>query len=99
MNVIVTQPASVFSQVKIIGQVARPQALAYREGMTVLDAVLAVGGLSQFAAGNRARIMRTTDGRQQEIKIKLAALVNDGDMKQNVALRPGDVLVVPETRF
>lgn len=99
VNVIVTQPASVFSQVKIIGQVQRPQALAYREGMTVLDAVLAVGGLSQFAAGNRARIMRTQDGRQTEIKIKLGALVNDGDMKQNVALKPGDVLVVPETRF
>ena len=99
VNVIVTQPASVFSQVKVIGQVARPQALAYREGMTVLDAVLAVGGLGQFAAGNRARIVRTTDGRQQEIKIKLAALVNDGDMKQNLALKPGDVLVVPETRF
>src|SRR5688572_1608173 len=99
VNVIVTQPASVFSQVKVIGQVQRPQALAYREGMTVLDAVLAVGGLGQFAAGNRARIMRTENGRQQEIKIKLAALVNDGDMKQNLALRPGDVLVVPETRF
>src|SRR5687767_4401599 len=90
VNVIVTQPASVFSQVKVIGQVQRPQALAYREGMTVLDAVLAVGGLGQFAAGNRARIMRTENGRQQEIKIKLAALVNDGDMKQNLALRPGD---------
>ena len=99
VNVIVTQPASVFSQVKIIGQVVRPQALAYREGMTVLDAVLAVGGLAPYAAGNRARIVRTQDGRQQEIKIKLAALVNDGDMKQNVALKPGDVLVVPETRF
>jgi polysaccharide biosynthesis/export protein len=99
VNVIVTQPASVFSQVKIIGQVARPQALAYREGMTVLDAVLAVGGLSQFAAGNRAHIVRTVDGRQREIKIKLAALVNSGDMKQNLALKPGDVLVVPETRF
>lgn len=99
VNVIVTQPASVFSQVKVIGQVARPQALAYREGMTVLDAVLAVGGLGQFAAGNRARIMRTTDGRQQEIKLKLASLVNDGDMKQNLALKPGDVLIVPETRF
>jgi polysaccharide biosynthesis/export protein len=99
VNVIVTQPASVFSQVKIIGQVVRPQALAYREGMTVLDAVLAVGGLAPYAAGNRARIVRTQDGRQQEIKIKLAALVNDGDMKQNLALKPGDVLVVPETRF
>lgn len=99
VNVIVTQPASVFSQVKIIGQVLRPQALAYREGMMVLDAVLAVGGLSQFAAGNRARILRTEDGRQKEIKIKLDALVNHGDMKQNVALKPGDVLMVPETRF
>ena len=99
VNVIVTQPASVFSQVKIIGQVQRPQAIAYREGMTVLDAVLAVGGLAPFAAGNRARIMRTQNGHQTEIKIKLGALVNDGDMKQNVALKPGDVLVVPETRF
>jgi polysaccharide export outer membrane protein len=99
VNVIVTQPASVFSQVKIIGQVTRPQALAYREGMTVLDAVLAVGGLAQFAAGNRARIVRTEGGQQREIRIKLAALINDGDMKQNVALKPGDVLVVPETRF
>ena len=99
VNVIVTQPASVFSQVKVIGQVARPQALAYREGMTVLDAVLAVGGLSQFAAGNRARVMRMENGRQREIKIKLAALVNDGDMKQNLVLKAGDVLVIPETRF
>jgi polysaccharide export outer membrane protein len=99
VNVIVTQPASVFSQVKVIGQVTRPQALPYREGMTVLDAVLAVGGLSNFAAGNRARVVRTEDGRQKEIKIKLTALVNDGDMKQNVLLKPGDVIVVPETRF
>jgi polysaccharide biosynthesis/export protein len=99
VNVIVTQPASVFSQVKVIGQVARPQAIAYREGMTVLDAVLAVGGLAQFAAGNRARIVRTEDGKQREIKIKLEALVNDGDMKQNVLLKPNDVLVIPETRF
>jgi polysaccharide biosynthesis/export protein len=99
VNVIVTQPASVFSQVRIIGQVARPQAIAYREGMTVLDAVLAVGGLGQFAAGNRARLMRVVDGKQKEIRIKLGALVNDGDMKQNVPLLPGDVLVVPETRF
>ena len=99
VNVIVTLPASAFSQVKIIGQVAKPQSIAYREGMTVLDAVLAVGGLAQFAAGNRARIIRTENGKQREIKIKLAALVNNGDMKQNVSLKPGDVLVVPETRF
>jgi polysaccharide export outer membrane protein len=99
VNVIVTVPASAFSQVKIIGQVLHPQALPYREGMTVLDAVLAVGGLSQFAAGNRAHLVRTTNGKSVELKLKLENLVNDGDMKQNLALRPGDVLVVPETRF
>ena len=99
VNVIVTLPASVFSQIKVIGQVLHPQALPYRDGMTVLDAVLAVGGLGQFAAGNRARVVRNENGKQQEIKVKLDALVNDGDMNQNLPLRPGDVLVVPETRF
>jgi polysaccharide biosynthesis/export protein len=99
VNVIVTVPASAFSEVKVIGQVLHPQALPYRDGITVLDAVLAVGGLGQFAAGNRARVVRSENGKQQEIKIKLDALVNDGDMTQNVLLRPGDVLVVPETRF
>src|SRR5271166_5659002 len=99
VNVIVTVPASAFSQVKVIGQVLHPQALPYRSGMTVLDAVLAVGGLSQFAAGNRAHLVRNVDGKSQEFKVKLEALVNDGDMKQNLALQPGDVLVVPETRF
>ena len=99
VNVIVTVPASAFSQVKVIGQVVHPQALAYRSGMTVLDAVLAVGGLSQFAAGNRAHLVRTVNGKSQELKIKLEALVNNGDMTQNLSLQPGDVLVVPETRF
>ena len=99
VNVVVMVAVSVFSQVKIIGQVKSPQALPYRDGMTVLDAVLAVGGLGQFAAGNRAHIARTENGKQIEIKVKLDALVNSGDMKQNLLLRPGDVLVVPETRF
>ncbi len=99
VNVIVTQPASVFSQVKVIGQVVHPQALPYHDGMTVMDAVLAVGGLSQFAAGNRAHVVRTVNGKPQEFKLKLESLVNDGDMKQNLALQPGDVLVVPESRF
>ena len=99
VNVVVLVAASVFSQVKIIGQVKTPQALPYRDGMTVLDAVLAVGGLGQFAAGNRSHIVRTENGKQTEIKVKLDALVNSGDMKQNLLLKPGDVLVVPETRF
>jgi polysaccharide export outer membrane protein len=99
VNVVVMVAASVFSQVKVIGQVKMPQALPYRDGMTVLDAVLAVGGLGQFAAGNRAHIVRSENGKQLEIKVKLDALVNSGDMKQNLLLKPGDVLVVPETRF
>jgi len=99
VNVIVTVPASVFGQIKVMGQVLRPQALPYRSGMTVLDAVLAVGGLAPYAAGNRARIVRTENGQQREIKIRLEALTNNGDMKQNLALQPGDILMVPESRF
>ncbi|HLW25261.1 MAG TPA: XrtA/PEP-CTERM system exopolysaccharide export protein [Steroidobacteraceae bacterium] len=99
VNVIVTVPASAFSQVKVIGQVLHPQALAYRKGMTVLDAVLAVGGLTQFAAGNRSRLVRSANGKSEERKVRLDALVNNGDMTQNYSLEPGDVLVVPETRF
>jgi polysaccharide biosynthesis/export protein len=99
VNVIVTLATSVFSQIKVIGQVLHPQALPYRDGMTVLDAVLTVGGLGQFAAGNRAHLVRNENGKQQEIKVKLNDLVNDGDMKQNLPLRPGDVLVVPVARF
>jgi polysaccharide export outer membrane protein len=99
VNVIVTQPVSAFSQIKVIGQVTHPQALAYRDGMTVLDAVLQVGGLTNFAAGNRAKVVRSIGGKNVEISIKLAALVNQGDMKQNLRLLPGDVLVIPESRF
>ena len=99
VSVVVTIALSVYSQVKVIGQVKTPQSLPYRDGMTVLDAVLAVGGLSQFAAGNRARLVRTENGKQTEIKVKLDALLNGGDMKQNLPLKPSDVLVVPETRF
>jgi polysaccharide export outer membrane protein len=99
VNVIVSKPASVFSQVKVIGQVKSPQAIAYRDGMTVLDAILAVGGLTEYAAGNRARIVRRVDGKETDIPVRLGALVNGGDMSQNLPLRPGDVLVVPESRF
>jgi len=99
VNIIVTVPLSAFSQVKVIGQVANPQSLAYREGMTVLDAVLAAGGLAPFAAGNRAKVIRTENGKPREIKIKLDNVVNKGDLATNVALVPGDVLVVPESVF
>jgi len=99
VNVVVLVALSVYSEVKVIGQVKEPKALPYHDGMTVLDALLSVKGLGQFAAGNRARIVRTVNGKQQEIKVKLEALVNNGDLTQNLPLLPGDVLVVPETRF
>ncbi len=97
VNIIVTTAASAFSLVKVVGQVTHPTALAYREGMTVLDAVLAVGGLTQFAAGNRARVVRTVNGQQITLHVKLADLVNSGDVKENIPLKPGDVLVVPQS--
>ena len=99
VNVIVTQAQSAFSQVKVVGQVAHPQAVPFHEGMTVLDVVLQVGGLAQYAAGNRARIVRTENGQTQEIRIKLADLTQRGDMKQNLPVQPGDVIVVPQSFF
>jgi polysaccharide export outer membrane protein len=99
VNIIVSQPVSTFSQVKVIGQVAKPQAVPYRQGMRVLDAVLAVGGVGEFAAANRAKIIRSQDGKEKEIKVRLGDLVNGGDMKQNFELQPGDVLVVPQSFF
>jgi polysaccharide biosynthesis/export protein len=99
VNIIVTTAASAFSLVKVVGQVTHPTALAYREGMTVLDAILAVGGLTQFAAGNRARVVRTVNGQQITLHVKLADLVNSGDVKENIPLKPGDVLVVPQSIF
>ncbi len=99
VNIIVTTAASAFSLVKVVGQVVHPQALPYREGMTVLDAILTVGGLGPFASGNRARIVRVEHGQQTTIHVKLANLVNSGDVRENMPLKPGDVLVVPQSIF
>lgn len=99
VNIFVLEAVSAFSQVKVTGQVKTPQALPYHEGMTVLDAVLAAGGLTDFAAGNRAKVVRTVDGKQQQIEVRLNKLLDGGDMSQNIPLRPGDVLLVPQSRF
>ena len=99
VNIIVTTAASAFSLVKVVGQVQHPSALPYREGMRVLDAILAVGGLTQFASGNHARIVRVENGKETIIHVKVADLVNNGDVKQNALLKPGDVLVVPQSIF
>lgn len=98
VNVIVTGFVG-GDQVRVVGQAAKPQALPYRANMTLLDVMIQVGGLGQFAAGNRARIVRRTGDKQVEIPVKLKDLLNDGDMTANVVMQPGDVLIIPETRF
>jgi len=86
-------------QVRVVGQAANPQAVPYREGMTVLDVIISVGGLGEFASGNRAKIVRRIDGRTVEYRVRLDDLINDGDISQNVAIRPGDILIIPEAFF
>jgi polysaccharide biosynthesis/export protein len=100
VNIIVTNPVSTFSQIRVIGEVATPQPVPYREGLTVLDVVLAVGGLTEFAAGNRAKIMRKSpEGKDIEIKVRLESLVRKGKIAENVEVQPGDVLIVPQSFF
>ena len=99
VNVIVTTPVGSLTQVKAVGQIKNPQGVAFREGMRVLDLLLASGGMTDYAAGNRAKIVRSVNGRSTDLPVKLANLVNKGDMSQNVELKAGDVLVVPQSRL
>ena len=100
VNVIVTTAASVSSQVRVVGQAVSPRAVPFREGLTVMDVVIEVGGLSEFAAGNRAKIVRKKpDGKTEEIKLNLTKLLEKGELKYNIPVQPGDVLVIPESRF
>lgn len=99
VNIIVTSPVSALSQVKVIGEVGNPQSIGYRQGMTVLDVLLAAGGLGEFAAGNRGYILRTENGQQKRIAVRLKDLLNKGALKQNFPMQAGDVLVVPQSRF
>lgn len=86
-------------QVRILGEAVKPQAIPYRNGMTLLDLVIAVGGLSEFAAGNDATIIRTIDGEQKQFRVRLDDLTQGGDITANVNIMPGDILVVPESWF
>jgi len=86
-------------QIRVVGQAGKPQALPYRANMSLLDVMIAVGGLGEFAAGNRAVIVRQQDGKQVRIPVRVGDLVNDGDIEANLQMRPGDVLIIPESRF
>ena len=87
------------AQIRVLGQVENPGTVPYREGMTLLDVLLEVGGLTEFASGNRAKLIRTRDGQSNESRLRLDNLLNRGDLGENMAVQPGDVISVPEAVF
>jgi polysaccharide export outer membrane protein len=84
-------------QVKVVGQAVQPKAIRYRQNMTLLDVIIEVGGLAEFAAGNRAKIVRTVDGESKEIRVRLDDLLNKGKIEENVPILPGDVIIIPQS--
>lgn len=101
VTVIVRTAVGDLGQVKVIGNgVTVPKAFPYHSGMRVLDLVVAAGGLSQFAAGNRAMVIRSNpDGTTRQIKVRLGDLLSHGNVAENILLQPGDILMVPESWF
>jgi polysaccharide export outer membrane protein len=87
-------------QIRVVGEAARPQALPYRQNMTLLDVMIAVGGLTDFADGNKATVVRATgEGEKQQYSVRLADLIRRGDVSANVDMKPGDVLIIPQSWF
>ena len=100
VTVVVTNFVGTYGeQIRVIGQAAKPQSLPYRREMSLMDVLIAVGGVTEFAAGNRATIIRDVDGKRQQLRVRLNDLIRDGDISANVAMRPGDILVIPESFF
>jgi len=97
VSVIVTGQGAA-NQIQVVGEVNSAQSLSFREGLRILDVIVAVGGLSEFAAGNRTNLVRQIEGEQVECRVRLKDLMS-GDLTQNINVYPGDVLIVPETRF
>jgi polysaccharide export outer membrane protein len=99
VTVIVTGFVGPYSeQIRVIGEASEPKVLPYTQKMTVLDVMIAVGGLTDFADGNRASILRTSEGNKQ-YGVRLKDLVKKGDVSANVEMKPGDVLIIPESWF
>ena len=100
VNIIVQGFVGTFDdQIRVVGQATEPKSVAFRDGMTLLDVMIEVGGLTRFAAGNRSHIVRVVDGRSQEIRVRLDDLLNRGRIEENVLLRPGDMVIIPEAVF
>lgn len=86
-------------QVRVIGEASEPVSIPYRDQMTLLDVMIATKGLTRFAAGNRAVIVRRYNGPRQVFRVRLSDLIKDGDIDANVAMAPGDVLIIPQSYF
>ena len=86
-------------QIRVVGEATSPKAIPYFEKMTLLDLIISVGGITEFAAGNRSIIYRVTDGKQQNFTVRIEDLIKDGDITANVDLLPGDILIIPEAWF
>ncbi|MDH5181179.1 MAG: polysaccharide export protein [Gammaproteobacteria bacterium] len=86
-------------QVRVLGEAVKPQALPYKESMSLLDVIIAVGGLSEIASGNNAKLIRTINGKKTEYQLRLGDLYEDGDMTANAKVLPGDIIVIPESWF
>lgn len=86
-------------QIRVVGEATRPMVLAYRANMTLLDVMIQVGGLTEFAAGNKASVVRMANGKQQQYFVRLDDLIRDGDISANIAMMPGDILIIPESWF
>lgn len=102
VTVMVDKFSGTFSQqIRVVGATEKPASLPYRANMTVLDAMIAVGGLGEFASGNRAKLVRfdKQSGKQKEYQLRLNDLLKKGDPSANVMLQPGDVIIIPESMF
>jgi polysaccharide export outer membrane protein len=99
VTVVVTNVVGSYSeQVRVVGEAAKPQFLPYKQKMTLLDVMIAVGGLTDFAAGNRATILRTSEGNKQ-YSVRIKDLIKGGDISANVEMRPGDIVIIPQSFF
>lgn len=99
VTVIVTNFVGPYSeQIRVVGQATKPQILAYKQKMTILDVMIAVGGITDFADGNRATILRTSENNAQ-YRVRLKDLIKNGDVSANVEMKPGDVLIIPQSWF
>jgi polysaccharide export outer membrane protein len=99
VTVIVTSFVGPYSeQIRVVGEAAKPQFLSYKQKMTVLDVMIAVGGLTDFADGNRATLVRSSDG-SKRYNVRLTDLIKRGDISANVEVLPGDILIIPQGWF